>query len=132
MTLDELNARCAYNIHNGIRILDRQPGRCTVELRVTELSCNPYGSVHGGLLFSACDTAACVAAMGEEADREQMITQSGSLNFLRPGQGERLRVEAFCLYRGAHSALSRVEVYSQEGSLLSSGEFRIAVRPLES
>ena len=129
MTLDELNVCCPYNTRNGIRILNRAPGRCTAEIQVTELSCNPYGSVHGGLLFSACDTAACVAAMSEDETKEQMITQSGSLNFLRPGFGERLLVEAICLYRGTHSALSRVEVLSEEGTLLSSGEFRIAVRP---
>lgn len=131
MTLEELNARCSYNTRNGIWILARTPGRCTVEIRVTEHSCNPYGFVHGGLLFSACDTAACVSAMGEDPAAEQMITQSGSLNFLRPGMGDRLRVEAECVYRGAHSALSRVSVYSEEGKLLSSGEFRVAIRPAE-
>ena len=131
MTLEELNARCNYNTRNGIWILARTPGRCTVEIRVTEHSCNPYGFVHGGLLFSACDTAACVSAMEEDPAAELMITQSGSLNFLRPGMGDRLRVEAECVYRGAHSALSRVSVYSEEGKLLSSGEFRVAIRPAE-
>ena len=126
MTLEELNARCAYNTRNGIWITAKEPGRCTVEIRVTENSVNPHGFVHGGLIFSACDVAACVAAMDTAEDATSLVTQSGSLNFVRPGIGDLLRVEAECLYKGHRSALSRVSVYSREGKLLSSGEFTVA------
>ena len=126
MTLEELNSRCAYNTQNGVWIVAKEPGRCTVEIRVTDASRNPFGYAHGGLIFTGCDVTACVAAMEESS--EQLVTQSSNLSFVRPGLGDVLRVEAQCQYKGQRTAMSRVEVYSEAGKLVAGGEFLIARR----
>ena len=120
MTKEELNASCQFNIHNGIRIIEKSDGRCTVEVEITENAANPYGTVHGGLLFSACDTAACVAAYD---GGPFPVTQTGTLSFVRPGRGGTIRAEGRRSYSGKHSCVSHVDVYDENRMLLATGEF---------
>ena len=120
MTIEELNESCPYNIHNGIRIVQKGEGRCVVELTVTETSVNPYGTVHGGLLFSACDTAACVACFD---GGPVPVTQTGTLSFVRPAMRGTITAEAVCHYSGKRSCVSHVDVYNEERELLATGEY---------
>lgn len=120
MTIEELNECCLYNVNNGIRITEKGCGRCRVEVTITDTSKNPYGTVHGGLLYSACDTAACIA--GYDGGLVP-VTQSSNLIYVRPGRGEKIYVEAACSYSGKNSCVSHVDVYSETGELLATGEF---------
>ena len=120
MTIEELNSCCPYNVRNGIRIIKRESGYCQVEVQMTEETLNPYGTTHGGIIFSACDTAACVAGYDGET---LPVTQTSSMSFVRPGRCTKITAEARCVYNGKHTTVAHVDVFSENRHLLATGEF---------
>ena len=84
----KLNSRGAFNRYNGIRVTAAGEGSGTVETVLSANSMNFWGSAHGGLVYAMCDVAAGVAVMGLSAGG---VTQSGSLYYLRPAVGSKLR-----------------------------------------
>lgn len=82
---------------------------------------NPYGSVHGGLLYSLADTVAgSVACM----NGVYCTTADGSLNFFEPALNtEYIYCYAKCIRCGKHLVNVRVEIKDDNGLLLDDGSF---------
>ena len=92
---------CPFNDLCGLEITERRGGHCTVACRTGENHLNPYGIVHGGLLF----------------------TQNASTVFLHPGKPGMLTAEGDVIRRGGRIIVATVCVYDSEHSLLTKGEF---------
>ena len=84
MTIEELNARCSYNTRNGIWILDREPGRCTVEIRVTEEVA--FGGGNFQIIAGPCSV--------ESEDQVETIAKAvkESLSFILPSLDHGLKI----------------------------------------
>lgn len=82
---------------------------------------NPYGSVHGGFLYSIADTVAgSLAAM----DGVYCTTADGSLNFFEPAiDTEYVYCYAKCIRCGKHLVNVRVEIRDDNDKLLDDGSF---------
>jgi uncharacterized protein (TIGR00369 family) len=118
--LAALNARSEFNKYNGIVVKDFGNGCSLVETELIKNSMNPWGSAHGGLVFSMCDVAAGVAVMGMTPDG---VTQSASIYYLRPATGKKLRAEGRVIKDGRSVALVETNVYNDDGDLVASGKF---------
>lgn len=115
-----LNARSEFNKYNGIKVVDFGEGSSAVETELQKTSMNPWGSAHGGLVFSMCDVAAGVALMGAA---HSVVTQSASIYYLRPAAGKTLRAEGRVIKDGRTVALVETNVYNDGGELVASGKF---------
>ena len=62
--IDMANGFYGFNRHNEIQIVDVDDGTSVIEVPLRKESNNPLGIAHGGLIFSICDVAAGVAALG--------------------------------------------------------------------
>ena len=62
------------------KLLEVSPGHAKLSVEITQKALNLYGNVHGGFLFSLCDTA---AGMSTYAYETANVTESSSINFLR-------------------------------------------------
>lgn len=118
--ITKLNSRSAFNRYNGICVTAVGEGSGTVETVLSANSMNPWGSAHGGLVYAMCDVAAGVAAMGLSAGG---VTQSGSLYYLRPAVGSKLRAVGTAIKKGKTVSLVQTDVYDDEGVLVARGEF---------
>ena len=116
----KLNSRGAFNRYNGIRVTAAGEGSGTVDTVLSANSMNPWGSAHGGLVYAMCDVAAGVAVMGLSAGG---VTQSGSLYYLRPAVGSKLRAVGTVIKRGKTVSLAQTDVFDDEGALVARGEF---------
>lgn len=85
--LYELNHSTLFLQHNNLEITEIKPGYAKIELHVDPKVLNPYGIVHGGILFSMADTAAGTACL---ASGRECVTLNSSINFIKPGHGKRL------------------------------------------
>jgi acyl-CoA thioesterase len=88
-----------------------------------ELDCysmNTNGHVHGGLLYSASDYIGGFAAC---RDDKACVTESGSINYLRPGTGDYLTVKAWPVKIGKKVAVVDVSVFDDRERLLTKGTF---------
>lgn len=121
---DELNARCAYNRHNGIVITDISDGLCVVEGELVPQTMNPLGMAHGGFVYSLCDVAAGALVRQFEPN---FVTLSASINYLRPSQGTRLRAEGRLVKRGRTVSVVDTFVYDDQDRLTARGSFEIYI-----
>ena len=103
----------------GIRaeLVERDHTVFTMEIRPD--TCNPYGRVHGGALFSLADTAGGFAA---RSDGRLYVTENADMRFLRGRREGRLRAEARVVHRGKTITLIRVEIRDGDGVLTATAE----------
>lgn len=119
--IGKLNRRSEFNRHNNIFVTAVGDGTGTVETELTKNSMNPMGSAHGGLVYALCDVAAGVAAMGLNAGG---VTQSGSLYYLRPAVGKKLRAVGTVVKMGKTVSLVQTDVFDDADMLVARGEFQ--------
>ena len=122
--LDELNARCAYNRHNGIVITDISDGLCVVDGELGPQTMNPLGMAHGGFVYSLCDVAAG-ALVSQFAPK--LVTLSANMSYLRPSQGTRLRAEGRLVKKGRTVSVVDTFVYDDQDRLTARGTFEIYI-----
>lgn len=126
--MDEMNRRLqemrlrknAFTEHNFFELELVEPDRAVYRLDIRPESLNPYGMVHGGALYTLADDAAGAAA---HSDGRYYVTQSGTLHFLDNRAGGVIRAEGTVRHRGRSTALVNVDLTSEDGTLLASGEF---------
>lgn len=105
----------------GLELLELREGYALGRIPYRQQLVNPYGSVHGGCLYSLADivagNAACMSGY-------YATTVSGALNYLRPAVStEYITCEAVSLRVGSHLAVFEVKLTDDGGKLLDSGEF---------
>lgn len=102
------------------QILEIAPGHARVSVEIGEDDLNFYGNVHGGFLFSLCDS---VAGMATYAYEVANVTQCSSFNFLRGVRSGTIYVEANVIHKGRKTAVHQLEVHNEEGKLVAAGTF---------
>lgn len=121
---DAINARCNFNIHNGIKVVELGEDFCAVEAELCDNSMNPWGMAHGGIVYSVCDVAAGVVVSQTE---RRGVTQSGTVYYLRPSTGSKIRAEGKIIKNGRTVVLVETNVYNDEGVHTARGEFQIYI-----
>ena len=106
--------------HNNMRVTALDLNSCETELTVTELSCNPFGTVHGGALFTLADLSCGAAA---RADGRHYVTENADIAYLRPAVGTRVTAAAEVIHRGRSRCVIEVRVRDEQGRLICSGTF---------
>lgn len=109
----------------GIKFEEIEEGRIKAWMVFDEKFANPYGGVHGGILYSLADivtgTAACT--FGAYAS-----TVNGSLNYLKPAiNTKKLHCLAECIRQGKTIAVYRATIMSDAGDILACGDFTFAM-----
>ena len=88
---DEMYARDLTCQTLGIEIVDVEPQRVTLRMRVADWMVNQHGIAHGGCLFTLADAAFAYACNTEAS----AVAQHAQISFLRPVEpGEELTAEA--------------------------------------
>lgn len=122
--IDSINACCNYNMYNGIKVVDLGEDYCIVEGVLRDETFNPWGMAHGGFVYSLCDVAAGVVV---SRGTRQGVTLSGSMRYLRPSRGAKLRAEGKIIKDGRSVAFVETSVYDDEGTLTAQGNFEVFI-----
>ncbi len=101
-------------------ILEIAPGHAKISINITEAALNLYGNLHGGFIFTLCDIVSGMAAYAYEYAN---VTQHGDVNFLKGVNSGTIYIEANALHKGSKTMVSRVEVTSENGVLVATGNF---------
>ncbi len=100
--------------HNNIEILDISEDSCTLRHVSTEESLNINGVVHGGLLATMLDAAACILPRYRNLNTATNVL---NINFLRPGRGT-LYAKAEFVKRGKRIDVVHSWVYDEEDNII--------------
>lgn len=119
--IDRITKENNYIKNLGIELIEYREGYAKGRMKVTENNVNPYGSVHGGALYSLADTISgfAAASYGTYAS-----TVSGNMNFISPAIDTKYVIcEAKEVRQGKKISLYNVELFNDEGKILDNGSF---------
>ncbi len=105
--------------HCGIEIIPEERG-CFARVRVEPKHLNPYGMVHGGLLYTMADTAAGYMA---RTLAPSPVTLNSEFHYMKNVPSGVLTARTEILKAGKRILLLRVRIRSEEEVLLAEGTF---------
>ncbi|MCD8190037.1 MAG: PaaI family thioesterase [Clostridiales bacterium] len=103
----------------GIQVLEDPEGRCYAQAQVTSQIHNPYGIVHGGLLYTMADIV--TGATARQHGRRP-VTLDSNMHYLRNVTSGTLIARAEMVRAGGSIAVLRARVCCGE-TLLAEGTF---------
>lgn len=101
----------------GLQIDAVGPGYCKLHYRVTDQMVNGFNQVHGGILFSAADSAFAFAC---NSHGRITVALDVSITFTRPARtGDQLNVEAKEIYLGNKTGVYDIRTTNADGELVA-------------
>ena len=101
---------------NGLKITDLTNEHCIMEYKIKKDGLNPFGIVHGGILFGLADTCAGTLSV---MNGKMPLTTSGNINYLNKATGVKLIAEATILKEGNKIGYYNVDIYNDEKVLVA-------------
>jgi acyl-CoA thioesterase len=101
----------------GLEVEDYGLGYCRLHFQVNEIMMNGFSVIHGGILFSAADSAFAFAC---NSHGRLSVAMECSISFTRPANvGDRLTVEAKEIYLGHKVGVYDIRITNQAGELVA-------------
>lgn len=101
----------------GLQLEVISDGYCKMNFEIKREMLNGFGSVHGGILFSASDSAFAFAC---NTHGRQAVALEVSISFIKPAnEGDVLFVEAKNIHLGNKIGIYEVRIMDIEGVLVS-------------
>ncbi len=115
--VDTMLSRDKFSEWLGLEINEVRTGYCRLQYLVREDMLNGFFSVHGGILFSAADSA---LAFASATHGRIAVALDVSITFTRPAKpGDILTVEATELYLGNKTGLYDIRTTNQAQELVA-------------
>ena len=111
------NVSTGFIKYNNIKLIDYDRKSATMEVVIDENSLNPYGIVHGGLIFTLADTSMGVIS---RTTGKLAVTLNSQINYLKPGIGNKLISKAKAIKIGKTTALLTADIYDELNNLIAS------------
>jgi uncharacterized protein (TIGR00369 family) len=99
----------------GARILELEPGYCSIELPFRDDLTQQHGYIHAGIVSAIVDSAGGYAGFSLFPSDASVLTVEYKLNLLAPAAGERLIAEAQVVKTGRTLVITRGDVYAVTG-----------------
>ena len=113
--------------YNGIETESVSADKSVLVAHIGKDSKNPYGCIHGGLIYTMID---CCAGITARADGNKYVTQNSYVNYLsNTAEDDDIYAQSDVIRRGNSVVVVHVRVYTKEGKDLADGTvdmFRIA------
>lgn len=107
----------AFTAWLGLEILAITEGGCILTYTIRPEMLNGFGTVHGGVLFSAADSAFAFAC---NSHGRLSVALEVSISFTKAARvGDKLRVEVKEVYLGNKTSLYDVKTYNEIGEIVA-------------
>jgi acyl-CoA thioesterase len=115
--LDKMLSRDLFTHWLGLQVDEIRPGYCKLHFTVRENMLNGFLNIHGGVLFSAADSAFAFAC---NSHGRLTVALDVSITFTRSVQiGELLTVEAKELYLGDKTGVYDIRTTNEKDELVT-------------
>lgn len=102
--------------YNNIELIEVTEERTVLKTKINENSLNPYGIVHGGLLFGIADTAMGVAA---SVKGNKSVTTTANITYIKPATGKELTCIATPIKIGKTMTHLEAKIYNEKEELVA-------------
>ncbi len=115
--LDTMLKHDAFSKWMGLEVDEIGEGYCKLHYRVTDQMLNGFLSIHGGILFSAADSAFAFACNSYGLFA---VALDVTISFARPAKaGDLLTVEAKEIYVGKKTGIYDIKTTNEKGELVA-------------
>ena len=121
MSEDFANSRMRnpFMEYNGIEIVSISLDHSVLKATITDNSKNPYGLIHGGLMYTMMD---CVSGVTARADDHAYVTHNVYVNYLSNAKDQdEIFAEGTVVRRGKTVTVVHAIVRTKDGKLLADG-----------
>lgn len=102
-----------YIEYNNIKVDDLEKGELYIDISSKHL--NPYGIVHGGVIYTLADTAMGVSL----TDIGYFTTVSSNINFIKACKGDKINTKVERLKVTKNMAFLNCYIYDSDDNLIS-------------
>ena len=113
-----------WAVDNGIHVISITPEKTEGIMMIGEQNTQQYGTVHGGMLVAFADT---IAGHSLVPHGKMCVTQSSTVNFLRPASGAYLFCRAIPVKVGRSVCVVSVEQRNDKDDLVTTALFTFSV-----
>ena len=114
--LEQMENEKGFFHHNHFHVIEANENNIEVKAMLDENSMNPYGIVHGGIIFGLGDT---VMGMVAKSTGRKAITLDANINYFYPGKGSFLTAKAEMLKNGHTTCHLRAYIYDEDNRLIA-------------
>jgi acyl-CoA thioesterase len=100
-------------------LMDVKKGYAKTKIPYSEKLFNANGVIHGGVIFSAADTAVGLALVGMVDRHDLLTTIEMKINYLKPFDGGEIFAEAKIIHKGSQTAIGDVDIRDSNGNLVA-------------
>lgn len=86
--------------------------KCIIEYEIKEDGLNPYGIIHGGLLFGLADSACGILSTVNE---KKCVTTSGNINYLRVTKDKKIIAVSTIIKDGKNIGYYKCDIEDSDG-----------------
>ena len=115
--LEEFNNKNGFIKHNNITIKSVSEDEVVAEINLSDISNNPYGITHGGLIYSLADTACGVHVFASA--KRKAVTLNSQISFLKASKGKKLIAKTEIIKNGKSISIIRCNIYNEDDDLIS-------------
>jgi acyl-CoA thioesterase len=111
----------------GLQFTEMEKGFCRTELKITDSHLNPYGTLHGGVVYSLADTGMGGALSTLLEEDERCSTLEIKINYLKSMRSGLLSCDTKVIQKGKNIAFLESEIKNSEGILMATatGTFNV-------
>ena len=113
---------------NGFKIVELNSKHCLMEYKVKKSGLNPYGIVHGGILFGLADT--CAGALAFMTGNIPLTTNA-NMNYLTQVTGKKIIAEATILKESKKIGYYSVNIYDEKNNLLAQANVNMYFKEMD-
>ena len=114
--IEAFNNGKGFMVDNGFKVTKLTDKVAIMEAKIKDNFLNPYGIVHGGILFGMADSVSgALACMSGKSP----VTTSASMNYLNACKGTKIIAEATVLKLGKNIGYYNVNVYDDKKTLVA-------------
>jgi uncharacterized protein (TIGR00369 family) len=111
----------------GMELIDIRKGWAKTKIPYSQKLINANGVAHGGVIFSAADSAVGLALLGL-VDRHDLITTiEMKINYLKSFDRGEITAEAKIIFKGSQIAVGEAEVRDSDGNLVAKATSTYAI-----
>jgi len=100
-----------FSVLLGTQLTAYEPGRAELVLPLKPEFAQQAGYVHGGVISYLVDNA--LTFVGGSALGPEVLTAEFKVNYIRPGQGEKLIARASVVNAGSRQAVCRCDIFGE-------------------
>jgi uncharacterized protein (TIGR00369 family) len=110
----EVLAKQPFSVLLGAELTALEPGRCELQVAITDQLKQQMGFAHGGVVSYLADNA--LAYAGGTAMRAPVVTSEYKINYVRPAVGNRLVARARAVHVSKSQAVCQCDVFAVTGT----------------